>query len=224
RRAHSPLKFSPPHPIYRSGEGGTVVMGMFSVLNNVAALYAANNLSATMFNLQRTLIRLSTGSRINNGGDDPAGLILADGLHANIIALQQSIRNSNDGLGQLQVADGALAQVTNLLNRAVTIATEASNGTLNAAQRTALDSEFTQIKNEIDRIGSRTQYNGSAIFGSGFGVFITDGTSTGAGSISVTIPALSQASLSLDTVALSGANGSNAQAALQSITAAVATV
>ena len=78
-----------------------------SVLNNIASLSAENQLSITNANLQSTLYQLSSGSRINSGADDAAGLAIANGLQANITALTQSARNANDGVGMLQVADGA---------------------------------------------------------------------------------------------------------------------
>lgn len=138
-----------------------------SILNNIPSLAAQNQLSITGSQLQKTLFRLSSGSRINSGADDAAGLAIADGLKANVTALTQSARNATDGIGKLQVADGALAQVTTLLNRAVTLATESSTDTVTDSQRVALNSEFSQIKSEIDRIGSKTTYNGQAIFGNG---------------------------------------------------------
>jgi flagellin len=137
------------------------------ILNNIASLSAENQLSITNTNLQSTLYQLSSGSRINSGADDAAGLAIANGLQANITALSQSARNANDGVGMLQVADGALSQVTTLLNRAVTLATESSTGTVSDAQRQALQSEFAQIKAEIDRIGKNTTYNGSQVFAGG---------------------------------------------------------
>jgi flagellin len=133
-----------------------------SILNNIASLTAQNQLSITQTNLQKTLFQLSSGSRINSGADDAAGLAIANGLHANVTALTQSANNASGGIGSLQVADGALSQVTTLLNRAVTLSTEAATGTVSSAQRGALDAEFTQIKAEIDRIGSTTTFN--AIF------------------------------------------------------------
>ena len=138
-----------------------------SILNNITSLAAQNQLSMTGASLKTTLLRLSSGSRINSGADDAAGLAIADGLNANITALTQSARNAMDGVGLLQVADGAMSQVTTLLNRAITLATEAATGTLNDTQRTALNAEFTSIKAEIDRIGSNTLYNGSQVFGGG---------------------------------------------------------
>src|ERR1041384_356625 len=130
-----------------------------SILNNPASLAAQNELGITSTSLQNTLFQLSSGSRINSGADDAAGLAIADGLHANVTALTQSARNANDGVGQLQVADGALAQVTTLLNRAVTLATEAATGTVSQSQRGALEAEFGAIKAEIDRIGGKTTFN-----------------------------------------------------------------
>ncbi len=104
------------------------------ILTNVAATYAENNLNQTQNSLQTVLQQLSSGSRINSGADDAAGLSVADGLHANEAALTQSAQNAKNGVGLLQTADGALSQVTNLLDRAVTLATEASNGGLTTAQ------------------------------------------------------------------------------------------
>jgi len=139
-----------------------------SILNNIPALAAENQLSITQNSLNKTLQQLASGSRINTGADDAAGLAIADGLQANVTALTQSALNATEGVGKLQVADGALSQVTSLLNRAVTLATESANGTVNdGSQRQALDAEFQSIKSEIDRIGTNTTYNGSQIFTGG---------------------------------------------------------
>ncbi|MEO8725688.1 MAG: flagellin [Acidobacteriaceae bacterium] len=135
-----------------------------SLLYNSAAVAAGNQLNITSANLQKTLFRLASGSRINTGADDAAGLAIRDGLNANVSALNQSAQNANNAVGELQVSDGALAQVTNLLNRAVTLATESATGTVSDAQRTDINAEFTAIKSEIDRIGSNTTYNGTRIF------------------------------------------------------------
>ena len=149
---------------------------MLSILNNVASMAAQNQMSITNTNMQKTLEQLSSGQRINSGADDAAGLSIADGLNANVAALNQSSQNATTGVGLLQVADGALAQVTSLLNRAVTLATEAANSGLTADQHTALNNEFTSIKTEIDNIGQTTTYNGSAIFGGGAGGGSTQAT------------------------------------------------
>jgi flagellin len=153
------------------------------VLNNISALYAENNLNQTQSSLQNVLTQLSSGSRINSGADDAAGLSLANGLNANSAALTQSSTNASEGVGLLQVADGALSQVTNLLNRAVTLATEASNGTLNSSQDAAANQEYQSILSEINNIGSTTTYNSQQVFtGAAAGTSIYTGDSSSAGS------------------------------------------
>ncbi len=146
------------------------------VLNNISALYAANNLNQTQASLQNVLTQLSSGSRINSGADDAAGLSLANGLTASATALSQSAKNASEGVDFLQVADGALSQVTNLLNRAVTLATEASNGTLNAAQQAATQAEYSSIMTEISTINSNTEYNGINVFSNAANIYTSDGT------------------------------------------------
>jgi flagellin len=137
------------------------------ILNNINSLAAENELTLTSTALSHTLQQLSSGSRINSGADDPAGLSIANGLQANISALTQSVSNANNGVGQLQLADGALAQVTNLLNTAVTLATESATGTVSNSQRTAIQAQYASILSEINRIGTATTYNGQAVFQSG---------------------------------------------------------
>src|SRR6202790_2863895 len=167
-----------------------------SILNNIASLTAQNQLANTEFNLNKTLGELSSGSRINSGADDAAGLAIADGLHANITALTQSAQNANAGVGSLQVADGALAQVTLLLNRAVTLATESSNGSVSDSQRTAVQAEYSQINLEINAIGSTTNYNGANVFSAtAQNTFLSDRVSPS--TIGVTTGTLSSATLGL---------------------------
>lgn len=155
---------------------------MLSILNNLSAMSAENSLSATQMNLQNTLTQLSTGLRINSGSDDAAGLSIANGLQANIAALTQSAQNATNGVGMLQTADGALSQVTTLLNRAVTLATEAANGTVSSSQSGALDTEFQSILSEVNQIGQTTDYNGQNVFsGSAPTTFTSTQSSLGTG-------------------------------------------
>jgi flagellin len=150
------------------------------VLNNISAMYAENNLNQTQASLQNTLTQLSSGSRINSGSDDAAGLAVVNDLQANEAALTQSASNASTGVGMLQTADGALSQVTSLLNRAVTLATEASNSTLNTSQVSSANQEYQNILSEIGNIGSTTNFNGQAAFTNGAStIFVSDGTSTG---------------------------------------------
>ena len=135
-----------------------------TVLSNISSLIAENAVSNTQASLQNTLEQLSTGLKINSGADDPAGLSIANGLGANISALNQSSQNATDGIGFLQTADGALSQVNTVLNQAVTIATEASTGGLTPDQASALNNEFQSILTQIDNIGSTTNFNGISVF------------------------------------------------------------
>ncbi|MGB6742492.1 MAG: flagellin [Terracidiphilus sp.] len=165
------------------------------VLNNLAATYAENSLNNTNNSLTTVLQQLSSGSRINSGADDAAGLSLVNGLQANQQALTQSQTNATEGVGLLQVADGALSQVTSLLNRAVTLATEASNGTLNTTQDAAANQEYQSILSEIDNIGSTTSYNQQTVFGSTTSIYTGDSSSKGSSINSLSIGALSSSSL-----------------------------
>ena len=166
------------------------------VLNNISAVYAENALNNTNNNLNTVLQQLSTGSKINSGADDAAGLSLIDGLQANQTALTQSQTNAEEGVGLLQVADGALSQVTSLLNRAVTLATEASNGTLNSTQDAAANQEYQSILSEINNIGSTTTYNQEQVFGSGtVGIYTGDSSTAGASINNLSISSLSTSSL-----------------------------
>jgi flagellin len=161
------------------------------VLNNIAAIYAENNLNQTTSSLQTTLQQLSSGSRINSGADDAAGLSLANGLAANSAALGQSSLNAQQGVGLLQIADGALSQVNSLLTRGVTLATEASNGTLNTSQLQAANQEYQSILAEINNIGATTTFNNNAVFtGAGKTIYTGDGSTTGASTDTLTIASL----------------------------------
>ena len=166
-------------------------MGSFSILNNISGLNAQNQLNLNNVSLSRTLLRLSSGKRINSGADDAAGLQIADTLRANTYALNQAVRNANDGIGVAQIADGALQEITNLLTRSVTLAEEAATDTIDDTGRQSLDAEFTQIEAEIARIANKTNFNGQSLFQPASGlqgnlvVFVGD--ITGASSISVSI-------------------------------------
>jgi len=195
----------------------------FGVLFNIPSLNAEGALNSTQLSLNSTLEQLSTGQRINSGADDPAGLAIANGLSANVAALNQSIANANDGVGSLQVADGAYSQITSLLNTAVSIATEAATGTVSSAQRGSLDAEYQQILQEIDRIGSTTTYNGTSVFtATATSIYLTDAVSNS--TIATTVGALSQTALALNGTVLTGNDGTNAQDALTKIDAAIQTV
>ena len=177
------------------------------VLNNISAIYAQNNLGATQNNLSKTLQQLSSGSRINSGADDAAGLAVADGLSANETALAQSSRNASDATGLLQTADGALSQVTTLLNRAVTLATQAANGTLTDSQVSSANQEYQNILTQVGNIGATTNFNGSSVFtAAAKNFFVSDGTTAGSSSYNDTVGVLTAASIGTTSVASSSAS------------------
>jgi flagellin len=165
-------------------------MGSFSILNNISSLSAMNQLNLNNVNLSQTLLRLSTGQRINSGADDPAGLQIADSLSANTQALNQAVNNANDGISVSQIADGALQEITNLLTTSVTLAEEAATQTVDSTGRASLNAEYTQIQAEIARIATQTNFNGLGIFSANgidgsLSIFVGD--LSGISSIAVTI-------------------------------------
>lgn len=199
---------------------------MLSILNNTAAMSAENNLSVTQANLQKTLTQLSSGLRINSGSDDAAGLSIANGMQASIAALTQSQQNATNGVGQLQTADGALSQVTTLLNRAVTLATEASDSNVttgSSGQAGALNTEFQSIVTEINQIGSGTNFNGTNVFSAAASTsYISDGTTNS--SIATTVGTLSTTATGSSVAGLAGTSllsTSDSSAALTAVTAAI---
>jgi flagellin len=193
-----------------------------SILNNISALQAENQLAITSAAAAKSLQQLSSGSRINSGSDDAAGLAISDGLNANVAALNQSSLNATNAVGSLQTADGALAQVTALLNRSVTLATEASSSGLSTSQSTAINTEFQALLTQIGNIGTTTNFNGTAVFGSTVSAFTSDGTAGGTVSIGATVAALTTTSLGLSASTLTSASA--AQTALTALTAAISTV
>ena len=190
-------------------------MASFSVVSNISASNAQNNLTATSIGLQRSIMRLSSGYRINNAGDDAAGLAVANTYRSTQAVLNQGIRNANDGLSTLQIKDGALSNVGTLLDRLSTLATQAASAS-STVDRSALNSEFQDVLGEIDREASVAGVTGSA----SFSVFVSnDGTN---GVVSGTIGAVSTSALSLSGVAITSAT--LAAAAVSTIATAVSTL
>lgn len=138
---------------------------------NVPALVAQRNLKWNRTNLDRSLERLSSGSRINHAGDDAAGLAISESLRAQIRGLGQAERNSQDGISVVQVAEGALAEVSNIVVRMRELAVQASSDTVGPNERRFLDLEFSQLLEEIDRIAHSTEYNGVPLLSGGSATF-----------------------------------------------------
>jgi flagellin len=130
---------------------------------NVPSLIAQRNLRTTRSTLDRTLERLSSGSRINHAGDDAAGLAISESLRAQLRGLAQAERNAQDGISLVQVAEGAMAEVSNILIRMRELGVQAASDTVGDQERKYLNVEFSQLMEEIDRIAQSTEYNGTPL-------------------------------------------------------------
>ena len=141
---------------------------MYSFQTSVTSLVASQNLRANSDFQSRTITRLTSGYRINSAGDDAAGLAVANQFRSNVAELTQGVRNGNDAIGTLQGIDGGLSNVSNILDRLKTLATQSASGTF-TGDRGTLDSEFQTLVGEIDRqadnigLGSTTSTNASSL-------------------------------------------------------------
>ena len=136
---------------------------MAVVNTNANASIAQNALARNERAMNTAMERLSTGQRINSASDDAAGLAIGSRMTSQIRGLETGIRNANDAISMISTADGALIEVTNMLQRMRELALQASNGTTTSADRAYLSSEYANLLAEIDRIAENTQWNGMTI-------------------------------------------------------------
>lgn len=130
------------------------------IATNVASLNAQGRLTSNNLNLQRSFERLSSGQRINKAADDAAGLAISENLRGLIRGMRQADRNTNDGISLVQVAEGALNEVSNMLIRLRELGTQAASDTIGDTERKFIDVEYQQLKSEIQRISDSTAFNG----------------------------------------------------------------
>lgn len=130
------------------------------IATNVASLNAQKNLRNTTLGLERSLARLSSGARINQAADDAAGLAISENLRGQIRGMKQASRNANDGVSLVQVAEGGLNEVSNMLIRLRELAVQASSDTIGDIERKFIDVEYQQLKSEIQRVSEVTKFNG----------------------------------------------------------------
>ncbi len=126
---------------------------------NVASLNAQRNLRGTRLSMNKSLEKLSSGQRINRAGDDAAGLAISENLKAQIRGLKQAERNAEDGVSLVQIAEGALSEVSSILIRLRELAVQAASDTIGATERKFLNVEFEQLTSEMDRIANSTEFN-----------------------------------------------------------------
>jgi len=190
-------------------------MASFSVVSNISAANAQANLTTTNVHLKQTLTRLSSGLRINQSGDDAAGLAVANSYRSTVAVLNQGVANANDGLSTLQIKDGALGNISTLLDRLSTLATQSASGS-STVDRTKLNAEFQDVVSEISREATVAGLGSSQ----GFSVFVSnDGTN---GKIGGTIGASDATALGIN--ALSITSSTTAATAVSSIATAVSTL
>lgn len=134
-------------------------MGM-RITTNVAALNAQKNLGMTQRSMNTSMARLSSGMRINQAADDAAGLAISENLKAQIRGMRQANRNANDGISLVQVAEGSLNEVSNMLIRLRELGVQAASDTIGDTERKFLDVEYQQLKSEIQRVTESTNFNG----------------------------------------------------------------
>jgi flagellin len=128
--------------------------------NNIASITAQRNLGISTSQLQGSVARLSSGLRITRAADDAAGLGISETLRAQIRSINQAVRNSNDGISLLQIADGGAGNIGGLLARLRELAEQSASGILGSNERSFLDQEFLALRSEIDRISAVTEFNG----------------------------------------------------------------
>jgi len=132
---------------------------MTAINTNTAALNAQYYLSKTNKDMESTMAKLSSGQKVNSAADDAAGLAIASRMTAQIRGLAMAVKNSNDSMSLAQTAEGAMEEVTNMLQRIRELAVQSANGTMNSSDRESLDAEVQALKSEIDRVASTTQFN-----------------------------------------------------------------
>lgn len=194
------------------------------VNTNIGSINTQRHLYNTTARFQKSMEKLSSGLRINRAGDDAAGLAISEGLKSDIRALDQASRNAADGVSLVQTGEGALDEVSNILVRMKELAEQSLNGTIGDSERTYIDSEYTALTDEIDRIAAATEFNGVSLLSGGGG---SVDIQVGIGSAATDRVAV-DLSTNMDSATLTTTTGvdtaANAQTAISEIDAAIDTV
>jgi flagellin len=203
---------------------------MTVIASNVSAIRAQNASNKANVGLSAAMERLSTGKRINSAKDDAAGLAIATKMTSEIRGLSAAMRNANDGLSLTQVAEGAMGEVSNILQRMRELAVQASSGTVSQTDRTGIQAEVTELTAQITSIATKTSFNGITLLNGStsatdaVGIKIQTGTNAG-DTVDVSIAATNLEALGLDSLAtFADADGAGAEAALAVINSALDTI
>ncbi len=188
------------------------------IFNNIASLNAQRILGINNDRLALSVERISSGIRINRAADDAAGLGISEALRSDIRALRQAVRNSNDGIALINVAEGALNEQSSILIRLRELASQAATGTVGSTERATIQLEFNALRNEIDRISATTQFNGQGLVDGSLAstvssanhVLIQVGIDSGVNSRinlneQINLTAVTSSSLGIDTISVTGA-------------------
>ena len=205
------------------------------IFNNITSINAQNLLGQNNNRLSHSVERISSGLRINKAADDAAGLAISEGLRSDIRSLRQAVRNSNDGVSLINIAEGALNEQSSMLIRLRELSSQAATGTVGSTERATIQLEFNALRSEIDRISSTTAFNGQNLVDGSLAssvssanqILIQVGTDNSVNSRinlnkDIDLQAVTVSALSIDSLSVTSANG--ALTALDSINTAIASV
>ena len=205
------------------------------IFNNTASVNAQNLLGQNINRLSNSVERISSGLRINKAADDAAGLAISEGLRSDIRTLRQAVRNSNDGVSLINIAEGALNEQGGMLIRLRELASQAATGTTGSTERATIQLEFNALRNEIDRITHTTVFNDQKLIDGSLAssvssanqIFIQVGMDNNANSRinlneQLDLKAITVSALSIDSLSVTGSSG--ALDALEAINTAIGSV
>ena len=194
------------------------------VQHNLTAMNSNRMLNLTTSTQAKSTEKLSSGYKINRAADDAAGLAISEKMRRQIKGLTQASSNAQDGISCVQTAEGALAEVHDMLQRMNVLANQASNDTMTSVDRGYLDSEVQALVSEIDRVASTTTFNEQNLLDGSFtGKNLQVGAEKGQ-FIDISITSMKAAAIGIESVAVSGADNTNAQSAISMVKSALASV
>jgi flagellin len=180
---------------------------MPSINTNVAALFAQNALNVNERAQSSAMRQLSTGSRVNSAKDDAAGLAIGQTMTAQIRGLNQAVRNLNDGISMVQTAEGAMTEVSNMLQRMRELAVQSANATYSDTQRGYMQTEFAALSTQIGKVGSETLWNGTQVLAVTATSFVFQAGAQSGQTITATLStAMTQTGLALTALSISAAS------------------
>jgi len=190
---------------------GVIIMSMV-IGTNVASLSAQRHLANSRADMEVSMERLASGKRINSAMDDAAGLTVVHKLDAKITGLNQAVRNGNDGISMIKVAEGALEEISSILDRMKELTVQGANGTYASADRTAMSVEFVALYDEMTRITDATDFNGKKVIGNSVSINIQVGDTNAASQdvIAITTTDSANTALSVSITTAADANTANA--------------